>query len=515
MANLISIKKIRTIIEQCNSDEAMNIRALARSLRISRNTLKRYTRKIKTLPDDALNNSKEALQILRANQKENHRKKELIEQMPIIHERIKSENSNLRTEWNIYLNNNVNGYRFTHFAVQYSDWCRANSIIKATKRKWLNRVMTENELLELSKWKNSSDRRKWEKAIVLFEAQKGKPIVEIANKIDRSYDKVKEWIHLFNKEGLVGLQKKKRKINPSIAENVKRKKENVIKLIHETPKLHNINRASWDLKSIVKAYRKLYSESISKTTISSYLKDQGFTFRKAKETLTSPDPDFREKLDKIKNILENLKEDEKFFSVDEFGPFSVKIKGGRSIVKKGERKTYPQRQKSKGFLICTAALELSKNRVTHFYSLKKNTDEMIKLLELLLRNYPNEKRIFFSWDAASWHASKKLYNKLDEVNSDAYRQTHNNPIVELAPLPASAQFLNVIESVFSGMAKAIIHNSNYQSVDECKAAIDLYFHERNQFFKENPKKAGNKIWGKELVKPVFSESNNCKDPRWR
>jgi len=87
--------------------------------------------------------------------------------------------------------------------------------------------------------------------------------------------------------------------------------------------------------------------------------------------------------------------------------------------------------------------------------------------------------------------------------------------VELAPLPASAQFLNVIESVFSGMARAIIHGNDYQSVEEYKTAIDRYFRERNQYFQEHPKRAGNKLWGDEIVKVKFSESNNCKDPRWR
>jgi hypothetical protein len=92
---------------------------------------------------------------------------------------------------------------------------------------------------------------------------------------------------------------------------------------------------------------------------------------------------------------------------------------------------------------------------------------------------------------------------------------HSSPFAELAPLPSSAQFLNVIESVFSGMAKAVIHNSDYQNVDECKLAIDRYFSERNQAFLENPKRAGKKIWGKEIVKAVFKDSNNCKDPRYR
>jgi len=140
---------------------------------------------------------------------------------------------------------------------------------------------------------------------------------------------------------------------------------------------------------------------------------------------------------------------------------------------------------------------------------------MIKLLEILISKYTTNERIFFSWDAASWHASKKLYEKVKEVNVPEYRNGHNTPLVELAPLPSSAQFLNVIESVFSGMAKAVIHNSDYQSVDDCKLAIDRYFTERNQAFLDNPKRAGKKIWGEEVVKSVFNESNNCKDPQYR
>jgi hypothetical protein len=69
--------------------------------------------------------------------------------------------------------------------------------------------------------------------------------------------------------------------------------------------------------------------------------------------------------------------------------------------------------------------------------------------------------------------------------------------------------------VFSGLAKSIIHNSDYESLDECKAAITLYFNARNDHFIQHPKKAGNKIWGKELVAPAFKDTHNCKDPRFR
>jgi hypothetical protein len=79
-------------------------------------------------------------------------------------------------------------------------------------------------------------------------------------------------------------------------------------------------------------------------------------------------------------------------------------------------------------------------------------------------------------------------------NSNAYRVRHaTTPLIELMPLPSGAQFLNVIESVFSGMAGTILHNSDYKSVDECKEAIDRYFRERNCAFLKHPSRAGNKI----------------------
>jgi DDE superfamily endonuclease len=174
----------------------------------------------------------------------------------------------------------------------------------------------------------------------------------------------------------------------------------------------------------------------------------------------------------------------------------------------------PQFQKSKGSLIVTAALELSTNQVTHFYSPKKDTEEMIKLLDVLLRQYLGCERLYLSWDAASWHDSDRLHDRVAVVNGEEYRALHRTPFVELVPLPSRAQFLNVIESVFSGMARAIIHNSDYQTVEEAKAAIDRYFLERNNYFTLHPKRAGRKIWGKERVPGQFSEANNCKDPAW-
>ncbi len=45
----------------------------------------------------------------------------------------------------------------------------------------------------------------------------------------------------------------------------------------------------------------------------------------------------REKLDRVREVLSNLGDDERFFSVDEYGPFAVKAKPGTHPHRAGER----------------------------------------------------------------------------------------------------------------------------------------------------------------------------------
>ena len=152
----------------------------------------------------------------------------------------------------------------------------------------------------------------------------------------------------------------------------------------------------------------------------------------------------------------------------------------------------------------TAALELSGNQVTHFYSPRKNTAEMIRMMELLVQRYRDRRKLYLSWDAASWHISKSLYKRVEEHNAGV--TSGNGPTVETAPLPAGAQFLNVIELVFSGMARSIIHNSDYKTLDDAKAAIDRYFADRNAHFTLHPKRAGRRFGAR---------NGRCRNSPWR
>lgn len=271
-------------------------------------------------------------------------------------------------------------------------------------------------------------------------------------------------------------------------------RDKLFAIMHVPPSQFDINRTTWTLDLL----RDVLEEEgmlVGKNTISKIIKLEGYNFRKTREVLTSNDPHYPEKLERITRILRRLGPADRFFSIDEYGPFSVKERGGRRRVRKGEYPTVPQYQESKGCIIVTSALELGSNQITHFYSDKKDTEEMIKLLHILIDQYADCRRLYFSWDSASWHSSKKFRAEVRRVSHRDYRNLHQTPTVKLAPLPSRAQFLNVIESVFAGMSQAIIHNSNYASVEDAKTAIDKYFLKRNLHFQKYPKRAGDKIWG--------------------
>lgn len=359
---------------------------------------------------------------------------------------------------------------------------------------------------------NNGTLRQRKKAAVVVADRRGIPIRIIATSLSVSRVSVRKYMRVFTVGGVEALFASSRRIGGRRAENEQVRKD-VFTLLHEPPSAVGINRTTWRMADLTQVLRQR-GTPVCAQVVREITRSAGWRWRRARRVLTSTDPEYRQKVHHIQSVLAELQETEAFFSIDEFGPFSIRAQGGRALVGPGEIPTVPQYQKSKGCLIMTAALELSRNQITHFYSPRKDTGEMLRMLAELIQQYKHKSRIYLSWDAASWHMSKMLYARVAEHNDAVAKGEVVRPLVALAPLPAGAQFLNVIESVFSGMARAIIAKSNYGSVDEARAAIERYIRERNEKFKSTPKRAGGKIWGMEREPPQFSGSNNCKDPRY-
>jgi hypothetical protein len=185
------------------------------------------------------------------------------------------------------------------------------------------------------------------------------------------------------------------------------------------------------------------------------------------------------------------------------GPLRVRKYGGRMYSKRTETPSFPQVQSYKRSVTLSGALCATTNQVTWIYGKSKDTSAMIDLIEVLFNQYNDAPAIYVTWDAASWHDSLNLNEWLDEFNCTT-RRFGSGPIILLVPLPTSSQFLDVIESIFSGMKKAVIHHSDYKIDIEMKEAISRHFRERNAFFIKNPKRVGKKIWQQEFFSDFSS-----------
>jgi transposase len=404
--------------------------------------------------------------------------------------------------WQAYRLVSTQTYKFATFKPLLFKWVKEN-IIPAPVQ--LLRKISDDDLPTLNEWRRSNNHRLWQIAKCLDLAVKGASRKEIIDKVESSYKTIDKWIAGYIEKGLNGFESAPNPRNQRQSHALKSRKERILKLIHESPKIHGLNRTSWSYRALTVVYNKLYAPQITYEQVRFCVHQMGYKYKKSREMLTSPDPKFREKIRHIQTVLRKLQPNEKFFSIDEYGPVSIKIKGGRTLKHSSEGPDFvPEKQKAKGIVICTAALELSTNQVTHLFSDKKNTFEIIKLVNLLVKQYEDQETIYLCWDAVSWHNSGILKNYIADHN-----KVHK-PTIKIAPLPASTQFLNVIESVFAGLAKAVIHNSDYACVNDCKQAINLHFARRNQDFSTNPRRAGKKIWGKEVVKAKFKETQNCR-----
>lgn len=338
----------------------------------------------------------------------------------------------------------------------------------------------------------------------------GGSLDEFSNSINKGSSTIERWEKNYREFGITGLFDKKRFIKSKITSNKKAKK--VMEIFHHTPRDYGINRSSWNRDSLALAYKRTYRESISNTTIGRYIKKNGYSFRRSKQVLTSYDPDYNEKVAIILDILHKLKPTELFFFIDEMGPIRVIKHGGRTYTKNKTRKKIPQIQNNtKGKVTLYGALSATTNQITWFYGQSKDTSAMIDLIEILFNKHFDKEKLYITWDAASWHGSHALIDWLDDINC-VTRKSGLGPIIELAPLPSCAQFLDVIESVFSGMKKAVIHNSNYGSEIEMKTAISQHFIDRNMFFELNPKRAGKKIWEIDFFKNFINiKSGNYRE----
>jgi transposase len=375
-------------------------------------------------------------------------------------------------------------------AIEYLD--RELSLLKRKTGLSLPRALTVEERQALLTYRAETHKNHRAKALALLMVEENRTMAEIAKATARAPRTIYRWLRLFKAEGLAFIETK---MDPTGREKqLTERSVHVVEILRGPPSIHGINRTTWTLDNIRKVYGQLYGEPLSTHALRQVLKKIKYSWRHAKKVLTSPDPNYQEKVRVFLDALHNLNEGDAFFFIDEAGPWQVKKYGGKALMPPGVTRVIPQVQKSKDTVYLICALEALTNQVVWRFIGGKTTKAVVDLLEMIRKEYRDCSKIWLTWDALATHRSKTVVSWLDDANSKEC------PKFEVCPLPTSTQSLNVVESTFSNTRKAVIHNSDYASAEEMKEAIARYLEERNAYFKENPKRAGNKIWDKEIFK---------------
>ena len=350
--------------------------------------------------------------------------------------------------------------------------------------------LTEEEKHRLELYRAGNHKRHSAKATAILMMDAGKSMLDVGLETNSAERTLYRWLSQFNTNRTGFIETKpfsQARIN---AREIRVTR--IIDILHKMPSLYGINRSSWTYGAIAEAYKQEYGFSISETIIQRTIKETGYSWRHARKVLTSPDPEYKKKVERLMDTLKGLADGELFFFIDEVGPYRVRKYGGRRLMPAGETATIPEFQRSKGSVQFVAALKALSNQLTWIFTDNKGSNSLVTLLSRLVGAYSLSTKIYLTWDAIGVHSSKVLKAWIVEHNS-----ADIGPAIEVIPLPANSQFLNVIEAVFGGMKRAVICNSDYRSVKEMQEAIGKHFENRNEYFKANPKRAGNKIWDSE------------------
>lgn len=123
-----------------------------------------------------------------------------------------------------------------------------------------------------------------------------------------------------------------------------------------------------------------------------------------------------------------------------------------------------------GTLSLLAGIDLHTGSVTETVSRTHNSDDFISFLKKLDSSYPEDKKIRLILDNLKVHTSRKTKEYLLTVPNR----------FEFVFTPKHGSWLNIVEMLFSKLARTMLREIRVKTVEELKNRIDQYFEEINK-----------------------------------
>ncbi len=362
---------------------------------------------------------------------------------------------------------------------------------RKTKRERLD--LTKEELEKLTQISNSQVKPICEiqRAKILLLFNSGKSIIHIQRSLNISRVSIYKWIDRTLAFGIdAGMKNKFRK--PKKAKITPDAKAWIINLACTKPKDHGYAAELWSHAKLAEHTRKYAPKAgheclskAAKATIQRILKENSLQPYKIKYYLEKRDPDFEKKMNDVLcvykevnlqngTLQKDISPDVVTISIDE----KPGVQGIKNIApdlppnpEKGQGRIQRDYEyKRLGTVSILTGLDLNTGKVIAQVHDRHRSREFIELLREIDAIYPKNCRIRIILDNHSAHISKETM---------AYLKTVPNRFIYVHT-PKHGSWLNLVESLFSKMARTFLKHIRVASISELKERIINWVEEVNE-----------------------------------
>ena len=300
-----------------------------------------------------------------------------------------------------------------------------------------------------------------QRARIVLMSAKGIRVVDICASLSVDHQVVRRWLKRFRASGFDGLKDAPRTGRPTELEP--RVLQKVTTLVVQSPERFGIALTRWSLRALVALIRERYGWTISRSSLSRFLRSMALKPHRIKYWLNPSDPDFDKKAAKICRLYISPPPKTTVLSIDE--------KPGVQALRRthATRAMTPQRPERiefeyerKGTRNIFAAFNIKSGHVFVWVTPERSTPWVICFLEQLARFYPRGRIVMITDNIST--------RKTEAVQDWLLR----HPRIRFVFTPKHGSWLNQVEIWFGILTRAVLRHRSFNSVRCLANAIYRY-----------------------------------------
>jgi transposase len=313
--------------------------------------------------------------------------------------------------------------------------------------------------------KRAKYQAKRQRAMIVLASATMMSAPEIARLMRTDESHVRKVIHAFNEEGFSSLDPDYRGGRPK--KTTPRERDRIIAVARARPDTQGVPLTRWSLSKLAPHLAGM-GMLLSREALRLLLIDAGLSHQRTRSWKWSPDPDFKEKAERVLGLYRAKPEDGVVVCFDEMGPIQlIPHHGSGWAVRKRAGRLRATYKRPHGVRYLFAAYDVHSDRLHGRLREHKNAGEVLAFFKQIRMRYPPKLRIYLVMDNLSTHKTDAIHEWAEKAN------------VELVFTPTYASFLNRIECHFWAIGEFVVKNADYPNWDTLAKAMAEHIRYRN------------------------------------